>query len=602
MDGEGSGTQGSGGVQRQKNNKQPRHRGGGKSPSTGGGRRRRRLNTLVVKYALVVGCFVSIFQCIRFEVKQQTNISFEVSFGSSPLSSWFGLPTNTVSNSNVTDTSDTTSTNTGKGGKYITFNGIPVDAGDKDGVNRKFDSGGSVIQSSLLSFKEEKTTKMGNSDNGASSETAIMQTPSTIHDDNGINNHHQQQQHHQQQHDRTYKTATSTTPSTLIDDDPTATTSCIDTTDDNNPITYTFPKHVPTFIIAGQHKCGTTALYYILKNHPNLLSSKQLEPHYFDNRSDKLYRQLKLKSKPNSTTRKNIICNNQYYYAQNNFDMKLRNHTIRHLLKLAANTTSSNGGGGSATPTTSTILGTFEKTPSYLSYWKVPYIIKRILPWTKIVVSLRNPMDRLMGEIKTKMYQYNISKLDIATNNTVAFDTYIASDLRTQMELIKNTSTYSKAFETRYLVRHGVPRGVYVEQLKPWLVYYTLGVDLMIFPYEEFKEDPQQVLDEIANFVGIPKHEYSHDLLFADLSPEIQTSNERRKQGKSFASRTTSASSILPRYFETELYEFYKPYNDMLLDLFLHNGDKNDTTTTTTTTSTSRSSSTASRFRGIWDK
>ena len=583
-------------LRQNKKKQQHRHRGG-KSTNNGSGRRRlNKVVPLVVKYALFIGCFVSILQCIKFEMKQQTNIKFEFTLGSTPFSSLFGLSTNNnhISNSNVTDTSETANKNTGKG-KYITFDAAAIDAGG-------------VLQSSLQSFKEDKTnTVHGNDSNGASSETKVQALTST-HENSDIKNSYQQQRQQQQTlKEDTTTTGTSTTPITLIDDDPTATTSCIDTSDgDNNPITYTFPKHVPTFIIAGQHKCGTTALYYILKNHPNLLSSKQLEPHYFDNRSDKLYRQLKLKSKPNSTQRNSVICSNRYYYVQNNFDMKLRNHTIRQLLKLAQanSTSSSNGGGGSATPTTSAILGTFEKTPSYLSYWKVPYIIKRVLPWTKIVVSLRNPMDRLMNEIKTKMYQYNITKVDIATNNTVTFDTYIASDMRTQMELIKNTSTYSKAFETRYLVRHGIPRGVYVEQLKPWLEYYTLGVDLMIFPYEELKENPQQVLDEIATFVGIPKYEYSHDLLYADLSPEIQTSNQRQKQGKSFASRTatSSSSSILPQYFETELYEFYKPYNDMLLDLLLHSGDNKNDTTTTTTVSSTASSNTASRFRGIWDK
>ena len=37
----------------------------------------------------------------------------------------------------------------------------------------------------------------------------------------------------------------------------------------------------PDFFIAGHQKCGTTALYYMLKEHPRIFMSEVKEPRYF---------------------------------------------------------------------------------------------------------------------------------------------------------------------------------------------------------------------------------------------------------------------------------------------------------------------------------
>ena len=39
----------------------------------------------------------------------------------------------------------------------------------------------------------------------------------------------------------------------------------------------------PTFVIGGAQKAGTTALFYLLRAHPHIESSRRPEPHFFDN-------------------------------------------------------------------------------------------------------------------------------------------------------------------------------------------------------------------------------------------------------------------------------------------------------------------------------
>src|ERR1035438_10366848 len=46
--------------------------------------------------------------------------------------------------------------------------------------------------------------------------------------------------------------------------------------------TYVSGKRVPDFFIVGHAKCGTTALYHMLKEHPQIFMCEVKEPRYFN--------------------------------------------------------------------------------------------------------------------------------------------------------------------------------------------------------------------------------------------------------------------------------------------------------------------------------
>ena len=121
-------------------------------------------------------------------------------------------------------------------------------------------------------------------------------------------------------------------------------------------------------------------------------------------------------------------------------------------------------------------------------------------------------------------------------------------------------------------------------------------------------KDPQIVLNEIHDFVGLPTYNYSHNILYDDHSPNLHRT-ERGKHNittrhNSASSRTSTATAtatadeqkqqkqeqlrpLIPLYFRKELYSFYKPLNDQLLHLFLQYDKTNIT---------------YNRFYGIWDE
>eukprot|EP00977_Amphora_coffeiformis_P018721 scaffold6655_cov169-Amphora_coffeaeformis.AAC.38 len=99
-------------------------------------------------------------------------------------------------------------------------------------------------------------------------------------------------------------------------------------------------------------------------------------------------------------------------------------------------------------------------------------------------------------------------------------------------------------------VKNSVYRGIYSDQLKPWLEHFTLGEDLMVVRFERMLEDPHAVLDEILDFLGVPRHSYDPALLNTSYSPVV-----------------AKEEHLLKDATRDYLLRFYEPYNDELAEL-----------------------------------
>jgi len=111
---------------------------------------------------------------------------------------------------------------------------------------------------------------------------------------------------------------------------------------------------LPSFIIIGSTRSGTTSLYEYLENHPSVLPPVKKETGFFN-----------------------------YAYHNNSNWYRLYFPTIDE--KEKAENTRSN----------SVITG--EATPSYLIDPRVPKRIMSLLPKVKLIVLLRNPIDRAIS-------------------------------------------------------------------------------------------------------------------------------------------------------------------------------------------------------------
>ena len=107
------------------------------------------------------------------------------------------------------------------------------------------------------------------------------------------------------------------------------------------------------FFIVGAPKAGTTSLYHYLNEHPEISMSSQKEPDYFSDAD---------------------IQNEGMYYGKNRID------TIKKYHSLFDDNSESKLKG--------------EASVSYLFYKNVPQKIKAYNPDSKIIIMLRNPIER----------------------------------------------------------------------------------------------------------------------------------------------------------------------------------------------------------------
>ena len=186
----------------------------------------------------------------------------------------------------------------------------------------------------------------------------------------------------------------------------------------------------PNFFIVGAPRCGTTSLYEYLKKVPSIYMSPEKEPNYF------------------TADNKSII----------GIDCE---KTVKYL-KLFENIKNK------------TIVG--EATATYLWDTMSSSLIHKISPDAKILISLRNPVDRLISH-----YKRILNEIDLDS-----FHTFIFNPPTKFKERSKTVYEY----------------GFYFEQVRRYLdIFGKNNVKVIIF--EEFSGNEESVIKEILKFLNI---------------------------------------------------------------------------------------------------
>jgi hypothetical protein len=230
---------------------------------------------------------------------------------------------------------------------------------------------------------------------------------------------------------------------------------------------------LPDFVIIGAQKCGTTAFYGLLTKHPNVEPAAVRELHYFD--------------------RPNRFEKGTDWYRQCFPPPQWKNGRR-------------------------SITG--EKTPYYLFHPPVPKRMAEVIPRVRLIVLLRNPVDRAYS-------QYH-------------------HDART-MQVSKRTAprTFEEAIEQQD--SSYVSRGIYVDQLLRWFEYFSKE-QMLILKSEDFFERPVETLKVVLNFLELP-----------DWQPEASKLQQRRHAGTYKQKMDPSTRRRLEAYFEPHnqrLYEY----------------------------------------------
>lgn len=200
----------------------------------------------------------------------------------------------------------------------------------------------------------------------------------------------------------------------------------------------------PNFFIVGAQKAGTSSLYGYLDDIPGIYMSPEKEPNFFH--QDKIEN----------------ISEKQYFKNKKNY------------LKLFSNVKNEK------------VIG--EASPTYLSDPISPVLIHQFVPEPKILITLRDPVERLFS-FHLMMFRLGETKLNFH------------DELLNSMLHSENISNKKKdGLEGR--LRTGLENGLYFEDVKRFQnIFGKKNVKIIIF--EEFIKKPKEIIEEILKFLNV---------------------------------------------------------------------------------------------------
>jgi hypothetical protein len=177
----------------------------------------------------------------------------------------------------------------------------------------------------------------------------------------------------------------------------------------------------------------------------------------------------------------------------------------------------------------------------------------------KIIVSLRNPVDRAYYFYQMKTLGRNISFpsfKELLKESIISWlkwgVTSLPVDFTEWLELpdIAFTNEWNITIdeERKKMVKDILVRGLYAKELKPWLSPFKLTEHVHVIQYEE------SVLDQILEFVGVPPFNLDLSVLNSDFSP----SKKRKKRVKPVEMARDTLAALRRRF---------RPYNQELVEL-----------------------------------
>jgi hypothetical protein len=208
-------------------------------------------------------------------------------------------------------------------------------------------------------------------------------------------------------------------------------------------------RSLPDFIIIGTARSGSTSLYYNICQHPCVLSAAYDELGYFDS---------------------NFHLGLNWYRSL--FPTLFSKWIVKQKKQFAI---------------------TGEDTPFYIWNPLVAKRILKILPKIKLIVLLRNPVDRAYSN-----YHLGIR----AGSENLSFEDAIQIELKKLNEI---NDEFEHNVEKYTIPRSYIAKGFYANQLKIWLELFN-SEQLIIISTEDLESNPQGTLDKIYDFLKIPKN------------------------------------------------------------------------------------------------
>ncbi len=216
----------------------------------------------------------------------------------------------------------------------------------------------------------------------------------------------------------------------------------------------------PNFIVVGANKGGTTSLYHYLKQHPEIYLSPIKEPHYFSKDID-----TGLFHKSFASNKLQDIDG----YVHGSMDVEYHAAFVRnweHYTLLFKNCKGQKAIG--------------ELSTSYLYSSVAAYEIKKALGDIKIIIALRNPVQRAFSHYRMNLYTGN--------SNIFNFMQALQEDQKHEPKVWGNANLYLEL-------------GLYYAQVKRYLDTFSPGNVKIIFS-EDLRNNSKHVIHELYTFIG----------------------------------------------------------------------------------------------------
>jgi tetratricopeptide (TPR) repeat protein len=235
----------------------------------------------------------------------------------------------------------------------------------------------------------------------------------------------------------------------------------------------------PDFLIIGAAKCGTSSLHKYLNHHPQILFPHKKELDFFWQHYDRGI---------------------DWYLAQ--FPAICDRPDFL----------------------------TGEATPNYIRFPEVARRIQQLHPNIKLIVLLRNPIDRAVS--------WHYHKLNTGLNRDYE---NLEEAIATELKQIANFSE-EKIIHTGYYNPDNILSSLYIYKVREWMKYFSKE-QLLVLKSEDFYENTEVVMRQVFDFLEVPEYKLDK-YIKVNAGSYAPVSNELRKT----------------------LADYFQPYNQQLED------------------------------------